>query len=82
MRFHPSSDDDREVELVNRNRQLAEERAAEWKQEHKSQHEAIKLAEAEGIRQRELDARRRTLMTKVDASEALAYAKRVGEEEG
>jgi hypothetical protein len=74
--FEDSDSDDRTLDLVNTNRQMAKDRANEWKEEHKAQHERTKAAEAQAEEQRDLEARERTLRTKVGAEEAEAYAER------
>ena len=70
------SDSDGELDLVNVNRQVARERANEWKEEHKAQYARTKAAEAQAEEQSELEARERTLRTKVGSEEAKVYAER------
>jgi hypothetical protein len=70
------SDDDKALNLINTNRQMAKERANEWKEDHKAHHERVKAIEAEAEEQREVEARERTLRTKVGSEQAEAYAER------
>lgn len=71
-----SSSDEGTSDLVNPNRQMAKERADEWKEEHKAHYERIKIAEAQAEEQKELEARERTLRAKVGSEDAEVYAER------
>lgn len=71
-----NSDNEKTLDLVNPNRQIAKKRANEWKEEHKAHHKRIKATEAQAEEKKELEARERTLRTKVGSEEAEVYAER------